>query len=277
MASKNQIINLALLLTILVSTLINPTKVLANETTQEQTRASETFCNTPRTYEQRVSCRHIEDQILATTIRIEMSGWHLVGGQRLEISKGGKSHATIVGGRYLVTHNHFGYSLTETAPMDGEGYTGISLRKMDGTLILDNAPLSIFSIIREDAQTLVLEFVDQNGRGLFDKLGLPSVKTISWRSVPWQEGMELAHIDWNGEKAHVNWVLVEAVITDGQEPHLQVTNYALKGASGGGAFWNGFHVGNVWAHNLEKDPTTGEVTRQYTLIALNSASVEDGN
>jgi len=87
--------------------------------------------------------------------------------------------------------------------------------------------------------------------------------------------MELAHIDWNGEKAHVDWVLVEVVDTDSPEPHLQVTNYALKGASGGGAFWNGYHVGNVWAHNLEKDPTTGEVTRLYTLIALNSADLED--
>jgi hypothetical protein len=59
----------------------------------------------------------------------------------------------------------------------------------------------------------------------------------------------------------------------GPQPHLQVGNYALKGASGGGAFWNGYHVGNVWAHNLEVDPVTGEVARLYTLIALNAESV----
>ena len=277
MASKNLIINLALLLTILASTLINPNKISANETTQARTGTSETYCITPRTYEQRVSCRHIEDQILATTIRIEMSGWHLVGGQRLELSNGGKSHATIVGGRYLVTHNHFSYSLTETAPKDEEGYTGISLRRMDDTLILDNAPLSAFSIIREDAQTLVLEFVDQNGNGLFEKLGLPSAKTINLVSVPWQTLKELAHIDWNGERAHVDWVQVDKVIVSGTEPHLEVASYALKGASGGGAFWNGFHVGNVWAHNLERDPTTGEITRLYTLIALNGIRMVKDN
>jgi hypothetical protein len=240
-----------------------------HEITQSQIGNSDTSCIYPTTFEQRVGCRHIEDQILATTVRIEMSGWHFVGGHRLDLSKGGKSHATIVSGRHLVTHNHFRYSLREMATMDGEGYTGISLRRMDGTLILNNAPLSSFNIVREDTQTLVLEFVDHNGNGLFEKLGLPSAKIINWVSVPWQEVKELAHIDWNGEMAHVDWVQVEKVIVTGTEPHLEVANFALKGASGGGAFWNGFHVGNVWAHNLERDPTSGEVSRFYTLIALN--------
>ena len=115
--------------------------------------------------------------------------------------------------------------------------------------------------------------MNRSGHGLFEGLGLPSAEAIDWPSIPWRDGMELAHIDWDGDQAHVDWVLVEAVITDGAEPHLQVSNYALKGASGGGAFWNGYHVGNVWAHNLEKDLTTGDVTRLYTLIALNTVIV----
>jgi hypothetical protein len=276
MASKNLIIILALLATPIAGLLINTINIQASSTNSPsgtQSVQNETSCVNPRTDELQVICRQIEDQILATTIRIEMQGWHLVGGQQMSLVKGGKSHATIVGGRYLVTHNHYSYSLTTVAPKDGEGYTGISLRTMDGVLILENSPLSAYTIAYDDTETLVLEFVDNEGRGLFEKLGLPSAPAIDWKSVNWQVGMELAHIDWNGENAHVDWVLVEEVITNGQTPHVQVGNYALKGSSGGGAYWNGYHVGNVWAHNLEKDPTTDEVTRQYTMIALNPVTV----
>jgi hypothetical protein len=204
-----------------------------------------------------------------------MHGWNIIGGQQLPLTKGGKSHATIIDGRYLVTHNHFSYSLTQVAEPNGEGYTGISIRTGDGKLMVENAPLTIFSIIHEDSETLVLEFTNQNSRGLFEELGLPSASVIDGKSVNWVNGIELAHIDWNGEKAHIDWVIVENWITTGWTPHVQVDNFAMKGASGGGAFWNGVHVGNIWARNLELDPNTGEVTRLYTLIALNSIRVGD--
>lgn len=217
--------------------------------------------------------RELETKILATTVRIEMQGWNKIGPTLQPISNGGKSHATIVAGRYLVTHNHFGFDLTALASDEEEGYTGITLRKADGSLLLENAPLNSFTIAHADLETLVLEFVDENDNGLFDALGQPSAETLAWDAVPWQVGTELAHIDWDKDTAHVDWVTVDAVNLDGEVPHLQVSNFAQDGASGGGAFWNGYHVGNNWAKNVEKDPQTNEVTRLYTIIALNSAEV----
>lgn len=49
----------------------------------------------------------------------------------------------------------------------------------------------------------------------------------------------------DGETGHIDWVLVEAVFKGGIDPHLQVNDFALKGALGGGVFFNGYHIGNV--------------------------------
>jgi len=279
MANKNIIINLAILISSVVNLLhsTNNVQVEAQEqNTKNNAIVQGTSCRNQTNYELRVSCRQMEAQILAATVRIEMNGYYLVGGQRLSLTKGGKSHATVIGDRYLVTHNHFRYSLLEEAAVDGEGYTGISLRTMDGKLVLENASLSIINIAYEDEEILVLELVDEQRQNLLEKMNLHSAKALDWESVDWEMGMEIAHIDWNGVKAHINWVQVEKVITDGVV-HIEVDSYAMKGSSGGGAYWNGYHIGNILAHNLEKDFTTGEVTRLYTMIALNDLDVAELN
>ena len=266
MARKKIAFKLALLVSSIVCTLLNTMDVHARTSPTSpatQSETSEFSCIYPASYEERVMCRNIGDQILAVTIRIEMHADYAFG----------QSHATVVGGRYLVTHNHFSYSLTEIAAGDGEGYTGVSLRTANGTLLIENAPLSTYTVVHQDAETLVLDFGIGIGKGKLAAMGLASAKVTNWTMVKWNAGMEIAHIDWNGETAHVDWTLVEVVATDGGTAHIQVNNYAMKGASGGGAYWNGQHVGNIWARNLEKDANTGEVTRLYTLIALNAINV----
>ncbi len=277
MANKNFIVHLAILVSTIASLLYSTTNAQAatlEQNTKDNPIGQGTTCRNQLNYELRVICRQMEAQILAATVRIEMNGYHLVGGHRLSLTKGGKSHATVIGDRYLVTHNHFRYSLLEEATADGEGYTGISLRAMDGKLVLENASLSIINIAYEDEEILVLELVDEQGQNLLEKMGLRSAKTLDWKSVNWEIGMEIAHIDWDGEKAHIDWVQVEKVITDGVA-YIEVDSFAMKGSSGGGAYWNGYHIGNIWAHNLEKDNSTGEVTRLYTMIALNSREVSE--
>ena len=263
MASKNITLNLVFLVSTLVSALFNPVDVKA-ETAKDQTGTqSQTYgftCRYPVSYEQRVMCRHMEDQILASTIRIEMLSDYYFG----------QSHGTVVGGRYLVTHNHYYFSLRDHS---GEGYKSVSLRRADGELLLDKAPLTSFKVVHEDREVLVLEFVDRNGRGLFDALGIPSAETLDWKSVPWAAGLELAVVDWNRQTAHVDWVGVAAGELGGQVPNVQVENATMDGASGSGAFWNGYHVGNVWAWGLERDAQTGQVIRDFTLLALNSEMV----
>jgi hypothetical protein len=176
-------------------------------------------------------------------------------------------------GRYLVTHNHYKFSLTETATDDKEGYIAISLRRADGTLILDHESLDVFTIVHADAQTLVFEFLTPQGGSLFSALGLPSANFIDWQAVNLQPGAELAQIDWDGEHAHVDWVQIDALQLDDSVPQLQVNNFARFSCSGGGIFWNGQHIGNNWARNIEENSATDEITRRYSIIALNSSAL----
>lgn len=263
MTRKNLTLNLVILISALVYPLFNTIDAKAGSAKDQpvtQPGSNGFSCAYPTSYDQQMMCRHMEAKILASTIRIEMHADYAFG----------QSHATVVGGRYLMTHNHFHYSLRDRS---GAGYKAVTLRKANGDLLLDKAPLSSFKIVHEDKEALVLEFVDRNGRGLFDALGVPSAQTLDWKSVPWVAGLELAVVDWNRQTAHVDWVGVVAGELGGKVPNVQVNNLTMDGASGSGAFWNGYHVGNVWAWGLERDAQTDQVVRNFTLLALNSEMV----
>ena len=232
-------------------------------------------CINPTSKEESATCANMEAQILAVTIRIELHTWATFGGHHKTITT--KSHATILEGKYLVTHNHYKYSLTEQVEEYGEvkGYTGISLRTTRGRLLIENAPLNSFSIVYEDPATLVFAFEDENGNGLFESSNLLSGQFADLNDIPLAAGVELAQIDWDGETAHVDWVMVDNLNLTDDVPQLQVNNFPKKGCSGGGVFWNGIHIGNNWAKNIEEDQATDEITRRYSIIALNTSAVVD--
>ncbi len=277
MARKILTICLALLLSfIAIDTFINNenTTLAAPQISpdQEHPQDSALSCIQPASRAQQTRCERIENQILAVTVRIEMHAQYVLQGT--SYTKINRSHATIMAGRYLVTHNHFTFSLTETAADGEEGYLAISLRRADGTLILYQAPLDVFKIIHADPQTLVLEFLNAEGEGLFAALGLPSADFTDWQTAQLQPGMELAQVDWNGTtQAYVDWVRIDALQVEEAVPQLQVDNFARFGCSGGGVFWNGQHIGNNWARNIEENLATEEITRRYSIIALNSSAV----
>ena len=272
MASKNRLIQRVVISIFFIVTLLNMAgvenaKAAAAHPTQV-TPAQTYSCIRPASYETKVHCANLEEDILAVTVRIEMHAqFYFQGHQKVKVTH---SHATILAGRYLVTHNHFKFSLTETAANGEEGYIAISLRAADGTLILNNAPFSAFTIVHTDPETLVLEFLNAKGNGLFAAKGLPSADFTHWSAVRLHTGVELAQIDWNGKKAHVDWVRIDELFLDEQVPQVQVNNFARIGCSGGGVFWNGQHIGNNWARNIEENSSTGDVTRRYSIIALNS-------
>ena len=230
-------------------------------------------CISPSSTQEQAACAEMEASILAATIRIELHTWATFGGHTKDITT--KSHATILDGKYLVTHNHYKYALTEQVEAYGEikGYTGVSLRTFSGDLLIENAPLNAFSIVYEDPQTLVLAFIDESDAGLFEAAGLPPAQFADTDSIPLEEGTELAQIDWDGETAHVDWVQVDNLSLNIEVPQLQVNNFPKKGCSGGGVFWNGIHIGNNWGKNVEADPDTDEITRRYSTIALNTSAV----
>ncbi len=232
-------------------------------------------CVNPTREEQRATCTDLEAQILAATIRIELLTWEITDGQHKQLLT--ESHATILDGKYLVTHNHFEHSLTEQVEEfgDKDGYSAIWLRTTDGRLILEYEALSSFTVAYDDAEILVLAFVDENGKGLFEAANLPSVEFADMESIYLDEGDELAQIDWDGETAHVDWVRVDNVNLVDNTPQIQVNNFPLEGSSGGGVFLNGIHVGINWMRNTKMNQDTGEITQRYSIIALNTAALVD--
>jgi hypothetical protein len=267
--SQSVIISIFIIATLLIIAGVHTVQVSAVQPQQ----AMQISCIRPTSNEMKIDCANLEANLLAVTVRIEMHAQYNLQGNTY--TKAHPSHATIMAGRYLVTHNHFKFSLTETASGDEEGYIAISLRRADGTLILDHASLDAFTIVHADAQTLVLEFLNSQGGGLFSALGLPSANFVDWQDANLQSGIELAQIDWNGESAHVDWVQIDVLQLDDSVPQLQVNNFARFGCSGGGIFWNGQHIGNNWARNIEENTATDEITRRYSMIALNSSAILD--
>jgi hypothetical protein len=263
--------NIAIAALILIMMLRNLLSIIDFENTVATANNATLSCIHPTSVEQKAACKEVEQQILAATVRIEMQAQYYIQDHRY--TQVHPSHATILAGRYLVTHNHFKFPLQKKVADGGEGYLALSLRQADGTLILEQAPLNTFNIIHVEPQGLVLEFTNPNGKGLFTSMGLTSADCTDWREIALRHGTELAQVNWDGKQARVDWVQVEILQLEDAVPLLQLNNFARFGSSGGGIYWQGQHIGNNWARNIEKDPKTGEITRKYSIIALNSPSI----
>jgi hypothetical protein len=201
------------------------------------------------------------ERMMASTVRLEFHG-----------ASGGIGHGTVLGGRYLVTHNHYPLSGDALANGGEGGVTAISIFKANGDIILLKAPLTYFSVATIEPEALVLDFQTYDGTGFFQSLGVPSAESKAYDGQL-QPGMEVAQIDWDGQTAHVDWVRVTAVYSDGDTPQLELDNFVEQGASGGGVFYDGYHIANNWSRNIDRQADTEEVLRQYSVAALNSPQV----
>lgn len=214
------------------------------------------------------SCTTLERSILDTVVRLEVRAPDGKGGW-----EGGKGHATVMRGRYLVTHNHFSVRLSTFESMENNGAAAVSLYRADGEKILLEAPPTIFKVIAEDSQSLVLDFgTDEAGQGFFEGLGLASADLIAWQDLQLEPGIEVAQVDWDGRMAHVDWVLVEEVFDEGGTRVLVLSDGLLQGASGGGVFWQGYHIANNW-QTVEVLDEGGSLVRQFSKAALNAHNV----
>ncbi len=203
-------------------------------------------------------CEAEARRILASTVRIEFHG-----------PGGGIGHATVIGGRYLITHNHYPVTAA-TLRNGGEGLvTAVSVYKANGDVILLKAPLSYLTVAVEAPEMLVLDFNVYGGTGFFDSLGVPSAEYNHGAGLNLLAGSEVAQIDWDGTTAHVDWVRVTAIQTGGGTPSLEIDNFVEQGASGGGVFYNGILVGNNWTRQTDR-LLSGEIVRQYTVATLNT-------
>ncbi len=213
-------------------------------------------------------CAILERSILDTVVRLEVSGPDGNGGWAW-----GNGHATVMEGRYLVTHNHFSVPLSTFASSIQAWAATVSLYRADGETILLNAPLTIFQIIAEDRESLVLDFgTDEGGRGFFEAQGLASADFRVLPDLQIKPGVEVAQVDWDGQMAHVDWVFVEEVLDDEGTRVLVLSDDVLQGASGAGVFWQGYHIANNWKSGELVDEG-GSIVRQYSKAALNTHNV----
>lgn len=208
------------------------------------------------------TCQSQAERILASTVRIEFHG-----------PGGGIGHATVVGGRYLITHNHYPTSGAALS-RGGDGLLeAISVYKSNNDVILLKAPLAYFSVALIAPEALVLDFHEYSGVGFFDSLGVPSLESVPLSDLDIQPGSEVAQIDWDMTTTRVIWVRVTSVHAEGEAPFIELDSFVEQGASGGGVFYNGIHIANNWSRNTEWHGETGEVLRQFSVAALNTASI----
>ena len=233
--------------------------------------ASEIFnenrCQNP-TAQHLQNCLAWEEKILAATVRIEIHRWLGEEGVRGEYIDGSMGHATVIDGRYLVTHNHFSIPLESIEGTSGDELR-ISVYKANGELLLDSMRPSAFTIAAQDQETVVLDFGEYVDEGLFDMLDIPSAEFQSWESLSLRPGTEVAQINWDNQTAFVQWVNIRTLETVEGTPCIELDNSVIKGASGGGIFWNGLHVGNNWTTTTVKAANDGSVLDAFSTAALN--------
>jgi hypothetical protein len=214
-------------------------------------------------------CKTLEQQILASVVRLKVRGPAVDDHTQ---HTDGIGHGTVVAGRYLVTHNHFRVDIAFLEQMPHNGSAAVSLYRASGEKIVVEAWPDVFTIVYEDKETLVLDFGTVGDKGFFEANGLQSARLNTWHEIRLGPGMHVAQVDWDGERAHIDWVAVDKIVTQEGTPRLVLSNGVSGGASGGGIFWNGYHIANTWSL-IETVGADGTVLRQVTIAALNSEAV----
>jgi hypothetical protein len=155
------------------------------------------------------SCLALEQQLLASTVRVEVRVFSVSEDDQLIAQVNSSTgHATVKNGRYLVTHNHYGIPLSHEQPGTS---TRVTVFKANENSMLLHGPLSVFQVVLEEPQSLVLDFGAGMGQGMFAELGMASADFRHWQGLSLQTNMEVAQLNWDGQSAHVDWVKIEEI------------------------------------------------------------------
>ena len=211
-----------------------------------------------------------EKQILASVVRFVVTGPSKADPAEVI---GERGHGTIIDGRYLIVHNHFDIDLSVFAHESFSDCASFTMYSASGYMILREMPPPLFKVIIEEKQTLVLDFgANDDGLRFFDWFRVPSAPFISWQELELLPGMEVAQVNWDGTTTWIDWITVREVITDEGTPRLKLENSIAHGSSGGGVFWNGFHIANNWMLVHYRAGNNPDLS-QYSIAALNSEQV----
>jgi hypothetical protein len=226
-------------------------------------------CANPQSFSA-VSCREMEQAILASTVRIVMETWIVyvegVGYKTLF----GDGHGTVKDGRYLVTHNHYEPGLLSLLMQpDPSAVVTITLFRANGERLLE-LPNTAVPVVAVDAETLILDFGLKEGRALFTTLGLASAEFRAWPSFSLQPGTQVAQINWDRQQTSVQWVTIETMTTEAGTPTAMLSSCVEKGASGGGLFWHGYHIGNNLSRSAACGQEVADGSQHYSKATLNT-------
>lgn len=210
-------------------------------------------------------CVEIEKNILRSTVQIEIESWLVKpdeSGYEIKYSVG---HGTVVGGRFLITHNHYSLPLAiQSEAEDPTSYALVNLYNTSGEQVF-RGPMTEFELIGAASETLIIA---HPGEKFFEKLGFVSAETWKAGPLPLAAGMRVAQIDWDGKETVVKWTTVQAIVIDTGTPRVIVADRLTPGASGGGIFFNTIHVANNWRVEEWLD-ASGQVMGGVTTGALN--------
>ncbi|MCA9933286.1 MAG: hypothetical protein KC415_05150 [Anaerolineales bacterium] len=123
-------------------------------------------------------------------------------------------------------------------------------------------------MVAEWPETLVLDF-RETGEVLFKAYGVQSMPVATVTNTHLQAGMEVAQINWDGVHTWVEWVRIERIIVEQGVTQIVLNRGVKKGASGGGVFWNGQHIGNNWTTSRVRSAVDGEVIATFSVAAFN--------
>lgn len=213
----------------------------------------------------------VEQMMLDATVRVALETWLVNEGERGYTILKSEGHGTVVNGRFLITHNHhtIPLSLSETG-FDPDIYTRLFIFNTDGELI-NTLPFTDFQIGLREPQMLLLVYVGEPEDQPFGTIGLDVTQVLAGTAVP-LAGSEIAQIDWDGHRTGVVWTEVTAVYPQHDPPCLELASQPQLGASGGGIFWQGQHIGNTWLKGSRSSAANGPIC-QYSKAALNSSEL----
>lgn len=222
--------------------------------------------------EVREQCEIREAHILASVIRFEIYGPSDDDPALLVYRVG---HGTVMNGRYLVVHNHFHFDVNAFGGAFAEDIF-INLYRADGQTLVQNLHAPAFRVVREEPETMLWDFgPGESGEGFFESLGVASASFKGPDQVQPKLGSKVAQVVWDGQSTGVEWVMIEEVNLDCEQPTIMLGNPLQPGASGGGVFLEGHHIANNWMRMRFVD-ANDQITRETSLAALNTEWILNG-
>lgn len=220
----------------------------------------------------REQCEIREAHILASVIRFKIYGSKKDDPTVLVYRVG---HGTVMNGRYLVVHNHFHLDVNAFGGAFAEDIF-IDLYRADSQTLVQNLHPPVFRVVREEPETMLWDFGSgESGEGFFESLGVASASFKGQDQVHPKPGSEVAQVVWDGQSTGVEWVMIEEVNLDGEQPTIMLGNPLHSGASGGGVFLDGHHIANNWMRMRFID-ANDQITKETSLAALNTEWILNG-